>query len=115
MGLFSSLNTRKKAQSPRPPAEAVHDAIAQGISSRRKIAEATGLQTATVDLILDRMERTGALRRESLGGMCPGGGCSSCGMSTAGSCAGGSSNKGPVALVLTSRPDRATPNAETAA
>lgn len=104
MGLFSSLGTRKKAEASRQPAEAVQEAIAQGISSRRKIAEMTGLQPTTVDLILERMERTGQLRRESLGGMCPGGGCSSCGMSTSGTCAGGTSNNGPVALVLTRRP-----------
>nr|WP_162933284.1 FeoC-like transcriptional regulator [Corynebacterium lactis] len=84
------------------------DAIARGISSRRKIAEVTGLQRATVDLILDRMEATGALKRESIGGMCPGGGCSNCGMSASGSgtCAssGAGSSNGPVALVLTRRP-----------
>lgn len=108
MGLFSSRGSRGSRQQAGPtqqPAEAVQEAISQGISSRRKIAEMTGLQPTTVDLILERMERTGQLRRESLGGMCPGGGCSSCGMSTSGTCAGGTANNGPVALVLTRRPN----------
>lgn len=104
MGLFRA---RKNTTVTRRPSEAVQDAIAQGISSRRKICEITGLQRATVDLILDRMEHTGQLRRESLGGMCPGGGCSNCGMPDSGTCAGGSSNSGPVALVLTRRPPSA--------
>lgn len=104
MGLFSS---RKEVPVRRQPSEAVQDAIAQGISSRHKICEITGLQRATVDLILDRMELTGQLRRESLGGMCPGGGCSNCGMSDSGTCTGSSSNSGPVALVLTRRPHSA--------
>lgn len=102
MGLWSSRN---KVAVPRQPSKAVGWAIAQGISSRGKIAEVTGLQRATVDLIIDRMERTGELRRESIGGMCPGGGCSSCGMSTSGTCAGSSTGGGPVALVLTRRPN----------
>lgn len=105
MGLFT---TKKAPRGKRLPAKAVQDAIAQGISSRRKICEITGLQRATVDLILDRLEQTGQLRRESLGGMCPGGGCSNCGMSESGTCAGGGSNSGPVALVLTRGPHSTT-------
>lgn len=101
MGLFGS---RKKATTAAQPSEAVQQAIAQGISSRSKIAEVTGLQRTTVDLILDRMERTGQLRREAIGGMCLGNLCASCGMNDAGSCAGGNANNGPVALVLTRRP-----------
>lgn len=90
------------------PTEAVTDAIRQGIISRAKIANRTGLRPETVDLILDRMERSGRLRREALGAMCGGGGCSSCEHSAAGGgCAtatSGGSARGPVSLVLQRRP-----------
>lgn len=103
---FRSSNSPAAPSPTQKPAEAVKGAIAAGISSRRKIAEVTGLRATTVDLILERLEANGSLRRENLGGMCPGGGCSNCGMSEAGTCASGDSGaaNGPVALVLTRRP-----------
>ena len=77
------------------PTESVRDAIAQGISSRSTIAQRTGLRRETVDLIIDRLERSGSLRRESLGGMCAGGGCSSCQHKSGGGCWGADPKFGP--------------------
>lgn len=108
MALFT--RKRNQRQSDLSPKEAVTEAISRGLSSRTDIARKTGLRRDTVDLIIDRMERTGQLRREALGAMCSGGGCSSCehsasaggGCSTAANSSGGS--RGPVSLVLQRRP-----------
>lgn len=101
---FTKSKAAEVAQEAQLPSAAVREAIAAGISSRSAIASRTGLRRETVDIIIERLERSGALRREALGGMCSGGGCSSCEHSTGGACAGSvSQNTGPVALVLTRR------------
>ncbi len=93
------------------PQAAVRAAIAEGVASRIAIARRTGLAPATVDAIIDHLERTGALRREQLASSCPASGCGGCAMAqgAGGSCPSGSAGekgarrRGPIALVLTRR------------
>lgn len=96
------------------PQAAVRAAIAEGVASRTAIARRTGLAPATVDAVIDHLERTGALRREQLASSCPSGGCGGCAMaqaagggcpseSTGGADGKGSRRRGPVALVLMRR------------
>lgn len=84
------------------PSELVTEAIASGVASRAGLAERTGLNPGTIDLILDRLERTGALQREQLSG-CAEGGCGSCAHNDAcsGPSAVGGPGRGPVLLTLT--------------
>lgn len=80
------------------PIEQVRSAILGGTTSAKNIARETGLGEGTVQLILEHLERSGALVRETLSS-CPSSGCGSCGQSTG--CSGASSSRGPVLLKLT--------------
>lgn len=85
----------------------VRDAIASGAVDRSRIAENTGLARTTVDASIEHLERMGWLTKKPLGTSCPGGGCSSCPLGKADGGAGCGSHiggTGPVALVLTRRP-----------
>ncbi len=59
------------------PTLLVKDAMAHGAASREAIARRTKLHSGTVDLILERLERSGEIYRELLS-TCAAGGCSSC-------------------------------------
>lgn len=110
MGLFG----RKKQHPARTgrverPMEAVVDAIRAGARSRAEIRDRTGLSPSTVDAVVHHLQRVGRLTLEEIGSACAGGNCSSCvAAAPNGGCA--SANRtdgrgGPVALVLTKRPD----------
>jgi len=89
------------------PLAMVPDAIASGAVDCSRIAENTGLARTTVDAPLEHLERMGWLTEKPLGTSCPGGGCSSCPLGKADGGAGCGSHiggTGPVALVLTRRP-----------
>lgn len=80
------------------PTEQVSGAILTGMTSVGDIARHTGLAQGTVELILEHLERSGALQRETLSS-CPSSGCGACGQATG--CSGASGSRGPVLLKLT--------------
>lgn len=82
---------------PTSPIQAVQEAIESGVRSRAAIAAETGLESGTVNVILDHLTASGVLDMEPLGS-CPAGGCGSCSATSA--CAGPSSTRGPVLLKL---------------
>lgn len=59
------------------PTLLVKDAMSHGAASREAIARRTKLNPGTVDLVLERLERSGELYRELLTACSPGG-CGSC-------------------------------------
>lgn len=86
------------------PTEAVKQAVVRGCASRAEIAAETGLAAGVVELVMDHLERSGELRRETLSS-CPSGGCGSC--DSSGACSGSGrsvASRGPVLLKLTARP-----------
>lgn len=106
----TAITVREQEQAPsRSPLAAVRQAIADGEVSRTDIAARTGLTRATVDAVIEHLERTGALRRERMASSCPSSGCGGCAHATADGSAcsssrNGAGTRGPVALVLTHRP-----------
>lgn len=88
---------------PASPIQAVQEAIESGVRSRVAIAQETGLEPGTVDLVLEHLTASGVLDMEPLGS-CPSGGCGSC--SSASACAGPSNTRGPVLLKLRRPEDR---------
>ncbi|QGU02640.1 hypothetical protein CKALI_08920 [Corynebacterium kalinowskii] len=80
------------------PTEKVREAILSGVTTVERIASKTGLRQGTVQLILEDLELSGGLVRESLSS-CPSSGCGSCGQSTG--CSGAQGSRGPVLLKLT--------------
>lgn len=79
------------------PSEQVRAAIVGGFSRPDDIAKRTGLGVGTVQLILDHLERSGDLVRDSLAS-CPSSGCGSCRQATG--CSGAGGMKGPRGAVL---------------
>lgn len=86
------------------PMQAVVAAIRDGARSRADIRRVTGLTDSTVDAVVHHLERTGHLTLEELGSSCAGGNCSSCIAAAASGMTCADRPKGPVALVLTKRP-----------
>lgn len=73
---------------------AVMSAIEAGAVSRADIAVRAGLRRETVDVVVEKLEALGHLKREHLQDSCAGG-CGGCAVK--GAC---QASKGPVALVL---------------
>ncbi|MHA5282180.1 FeoC-like transcriptional regulator [Corynebacterium sp. CQ3829_602738] len=86
------------------PMQAVMAAIQQGARSRAEIRRTTGLTDSTVDAVIHHLERTGRLTLEELGSSCAGGDCGSCIAAASSGMTCADRPKGPVALVLGTRP-----------
>lgn len=90
------------------PLRRVVAALEAGASTRRAIAERSGLAPELVDLALDQLQRLGRLDAQRLAASCPGGGCRSCPAARAdgseGCALGPDAGRGPIALVLRSAP-----------
>ena len=98
------MSTDSRVPGASNPVAAVRDAIAGGTTSRVGIAQATGLEPGTVDLIMDHLLATGELVKEMLSSCAAsgGGGCGGC--EAASSCAAPpTAGRGPVLLKLTRR------------
>ncbi|MEJ5929209.1 FeoC-like transcriptional regulator [Corynebacterium sp. H128] len=86
------------------PTELVRNAILAGCASREEISRRSGLGAGTVELVMENLERSGGLVRETLSS-CSASGCGSCGQSTG--CSGAAGVRGPVLLKLVKPQDRA--------
>nr|WP_083984359.1 FeoC-like transcriptional regulator [Corynebacterium epidermidicanis] len=84
------------------PSEQIKSAIRSGCTSRPEIARKTGLSPSTVELVMEHLERSGELVRESLSS-CPSSGCGSCTANTGCSGAANPQGRGPVLLQLRKR------------
>lgn len=113
MGVMGMFGKKKRRPAPAEgeasqlrPMESVVAAIRGGARSRAEIREITGLRPSTVDAVVHHLQRVGTLTLEEIGSSCSGGACSSCvAAAPNGGCVSANRTNGPVALVLTKRPD----------
>lgn len=95
------MSTDSRVPGALTPVAAVRDAIAGGTTSRAGIAQATGLELGTVDLVIEHLRASGELKAETLSA-CGAGGCGSC-PSSSGCVANTGTGRGPVLLTLQRR------------